>query len=139
LGAAAQFGGKHFIARRIVNHSRNPLAPVLDGQRNAKNRKAVGKVRGAIERIDVPLVLNFDVLPEVVHQQAAGFASHSLHGSNQVKSHATPGLSFSAWIQMEKSERSTFSGAASKLHRSFASLRMTDLILMTNQRLRIDN
>ena len=54
--AAAEFGGEHLVASRIVNYSRDPLPLAFHRQRNAKHRKAMRKIRGAVQRIDVPLV-----------------------------------------------------------------------------------
>ena len=64
--ATSKFSGEHLVARRIVNHTRDPLPQSLHCERNAKHRIAVRKIRSAIERIDVPLVL------------AAGFDPRSL-------------------------------------------------------------
>src|ERR1039457_3773571 len=56
-GTEAQFNAEHLDARWIVDHSRDPLAPAFDCERNAKYRIAMRKVRGAVEWIDIPLVL----------------------------------------------------------------------------------
>src|SRR5579862_1239419 len=63
---AAEFGAEHFVARRIINHSGDPLALALNRQRYAKYGIAMCEISGAVERIDVPLIV------------AAGFDARSL-------------------------------------------------------------
>src|SRR5207237_7708691 len=48
--SASLLGGKHLVATGIVKHAGDQFAAVLKSQRDAKDRKAVGEVGGAVER-----------------------------------------------------------------------------------------
>src|SRR5215831_9966896 len=69
--SAALLRRKHFVARRIINNTGDPPALIFQSHGNAKDRIAVSKVRGAIERVNVPAKV------------AAGFATAALF-ANQV-------------------------------------------------------
>ena len=75
--AAAFLRGKQFVAGRIVNHARYALTFVFDRQRHAEHRVAVREIGGAIERVDVPLVVT------------AGFNARSLFAHNIVRRELT--------------------------------------------------
>ncbi len=53
-GAFAAGGGKEFVVKRIEARRGEQRIPLGERDRNAEARIAVRKIRGAIERIDVP-------------------------------------------------------------------------------------
>src|SRR5438445_11539627 len=57
IRATSFFGGKKFVARGIVDKSRNHLPLVLQRHRDAEHRKAMREIRGSIERLDIPALL----------------------------------------------------------------------------------
>ena len=61
MRASSLLRSKEFIARGIVHHACNPScllpATVLQRHGHAEHRISVGKIRRAIERIDIPAVV----------------------------------------------------------------------------------
>ena len=64
-GAPSLFRGEEFIVYRVVHHPRHNFSililcqarrTMLEAQRNIEERKAVGKISRAIERVDIPPV-----------------------------------------------------------------------------------
>src|SRR5260370_33680397 len=55
-GAFALLSGKRFITRGIVNDSGDQFAAMLQAHGDAEHGIAMSKVRGSIERIDVPAI-----------------------------------------------------------------------------------
>ncbi len=62
-GAPSLFRGEEFVVDRIVDHARHNFSililrqsrrPMLEAQRNIEERKAVGKIGRAVERVDIP-------------------------------------------------------------------------------------
>src|SRR5438876_10077547 len=52
----ALLSGKHFITRGIVNHSGGQLAAMFQAHGDAEYGITMSKVRGSIERIDIPAI-----------------------------------------------------------------------------------
>src|SRR5689334_13733971 len=48
---------KQLVASGVVQHTRNALLFVLQGDGNAKDRKSMGKIGGAVERVNIPAVI----------------------------------------------------------------------------------
>ncbi len=64
-GSSSLFRGEEFAVNGIVDHARHqlpilirrqPWRPMFETQRNIEERKAVGEIGGAVERIDIPPV-----------------------------------------------------------------------------------
>src|SRR5215472_12018499 len=72
-GSATLFRGKHFIPAWVIEDSSDPLAFVLQRNRNAEDGIAVSEIRRAIERIDVPaeVAAGFDSAALFAHQVMA--------------------------------------------------------------------
>src|SRR6478735_6788462 len=69
--ATSLFRREHFVAARVKDHAGDSLALAFQRNRNTKDGIAMGKVRGAIERVNIPAKV------------AAGFAPAALF-ANQV-------------------------------------------------------
>src|SRR6202050_3811797 len=65
---------EQFVPRRIIDHARNPAPSIIQTHRNAKHREAMSKVRGSVQRVDVPAVIAARVL------QSAFFAEYVMGG-----------------------------------------------------------
>ncbi len=72
LRTFSSFGGKKLVAHRIVNHRghQRPILSSLEARRsvlkahgNTKLRQPVGKVRGPIQRVNIPAILAVEPLP----------------------------------------------------------------------------
>src|SRR5690242_14958666 len=56
-GAATPFGGEQLVARRIKDYAGDSLVLMLQRHGNAENGKAVGKVSGAVQGVNVPAII----------------------------------------------------------------------------------
>src|SRR5437879_12619680 len=54
IGAFTSRGSEEFFCDRLINHSHHQLSILLKSNRDRKARVAMGKIGGAIERIDDP-------------------------------------------------------------------------------------
>ena len=71
LGARATLGGEELIARGIVEEAGQQLFTARQGDRDAEHGIAVGEVGGAVEWIDQPAILGFEVGPGAFFAQDA--------------------------------------------------------------------
>src|SRR5580698_4218504 len=88
VSATSLLGGKEFVASGIVNDAGDALALVLECHGNAEEGKAVGKVGGAVERVDVPAVVAAGV------QQAAFLAEDIVRRPVLAQALANEGFGF---------------------------------------------
>src|SRR5438093_4795091 len=86
--ATALLGGEQLVARGIIDDSGDALAPMLQRHRHAEHREAMGKVGGAVERVDVPAVFASRIYESLL------FAEDVVRGPEIANTVANQGLGF---------------------------------------------